>query len=257
MLENLRDRTVRDHVADEAVGREIERRFKRFLRSFKDEKGTLKYITAIKEMAAHNRESVEVDFSDLAGEGGETNICYFLPEAPAQMLKRLDAAATAVVNSIFTWYTRVTPIVSVRIKGLPVEEEIRSLRQVHLNTLIKTTGVVTVTTGILPQLSVANYNCEVCSFTIGPFIQRQEGETKPSTCPSCQSRGPFSLNVEKTVYHNYQRITIQESPNLVAAGRLPRSKDVVLLGDLCDSCKPGDVIVSHKKVLKILLMFRN
>lgn len=35
---------------------------------------------------------------------------------------------------------------------------------------------------------------------------------------------------------------MQESPNKVAAGRLPRSKDVILLGDLCDSCKPGDEI---------------
>ena len=50
----------------------------------------------------------------------------------------------------------------------------------------------------------------------------------------------------KTIYHNYQRITIQESPNLVAAGRLPRSKEVILLGDLCDSCKPGDEIVGFK-----------
>lgn len=46
-----------------------------------------------------------------------------------------------------------------------------------------------------------------------------------------------------TFYHNYQRMIIQESPNAVAAGRLPRSKEVILLGDLCDTCKPGDEIV--------------
>lgn len=46
------------------------------------------------------------------------------------------------------------------------------------------------------------------------------------------------------MYQNYQRITIQESPGKVAAGRLPRSKDAILLADLVDSCKPGDEIVS-------------
>ena len=48
----------------------------------------------------------------------------------------------------------------------------------------------------------------------------------------------------QTVYKNYQRITVQESPGKVDAGRLPRSKDVILLGDLCDICKPGDEVVS-------------
>lgn len=48
----------------------------------------------------------------------------------------------------------------------------------------------------------------------------------------------------QTVYQNYQRIKIQESPGKVAAGRLPRSKDAILLADLVDSCKPGDEIVS-------------
>ncbi|KAI6172443.1 DNA replication licensing factor MCM2 [Aphelenchoides besseyi] len=252
ILENMRDRTVQEHVNDEAVGKEIEKRFKRFLRQFKDDKGRTKYITEIKEMAAHNRESIEVDFVDLASpSAGEMNICYFLPEAPATVLKRLDNAATEVVKAMFPWYQRVTPVIAVRIKGLLIEEDIRSLRQVHLNQLIKTIGVVTVTTGILPQLTMTKYNCEVCAFIIGPFVQRQDEENKPTTCPSCQSRGPFKLNVEEvgdfysslnTIYHNYQRITIQESPNLVAAGRLPRSKDVILTGDLCDSCKPGDVI---------------
>lgn len=48
--------------------------------------------------------------------------------------------------------------------------------------------------------------------------------------------------MEQTIYSNYQRITIQESPGKVPAGRLPRSKDAILMGDLCDSCKPGDEI---------------
>jgi DNA replication licensing factor MCM2 len=67
-------------------------------------------------------------------------------------------------------------------------------------------------------------------------------ETKPGVCPECQSRGPFAINMEQTLYKNYQRITIQESPGKVPAGRLPRSKDSILLGDLCDMCRPGDEI---------------
>merc|ERR1719150_880651 len=48
--------------------------------------------------------------------------------------------------------------------------------------------------------------------------------------------------MEQTLYKNFQRITIQESPGKVPAGRLPRSKDSILLGDLCDTCRPGDEI---------------
>ena len=48
--------------------------------------------------------------------------------------------------------------------------------------------------------------------------------------------------MEQTVYQNYQRVTIQEAPGKVVAGRLPRAKDAILLGDLCDTCKPGDEI---------------
>jgi len=46
--------------------------------------------------------------------------------------------------------------------------------------------------------------------------------------------------MEQTLYRNYQKITLQESPGRIPAGRIPRSKDVILLADLCDQCKPGD-----------------
>ncbi len=50
------------------------------------------------------------------------------------------------------------------------------------------------------------------------------------------------MNSEQTIYRNYQKITIQESPGNVPAGRIPRSKECILTADLCDRCKPGDEI---------------
>jgi DNA replication licensing factor MCM2 len=55
----------------------------------------------------------------------------------------------------------------------------------------------------------------------------------------------------QTVYRNYQKMTLQESPGSVPAGRLPRHREVVLLWDLIDSAKPGEEIVRY-----LTLMFR-
>ena len=143
---------------------------------------------------------------------------------------------------MFSRYEAITKEIHVRITDLPLVEELRSLRQLHLNQLIRTSGVVTSSTGVLPQLSLIKYDCDKCSYILGPFVQTQNQETKPGVCPECQSRGPFNINMEETLYKNYQRVTMQESPGKVPAGRLPRSKDAILLGDLCDTCKPGDEI---------------
>ena len=70
-------------------------------------------------------------------------------------------------------------------------------RQLHLNQLIRTSGVVTSCTGVLPQLSMVKYNCNKCGFVLGPFCQSQNQEVKPGSCPECQSAGPFEVNMEE------------------------------------------------------------
>ncbi|KAI5709035.1 hypothetical protein M8J76_008691 [Diaphorina citri] len=132
--------------------------------------------------------------------------------------------AKDLVLSMYPSYERVATEIHVRISDLPLIEDIRTFRKIHLNQFVRTHGVVTSTTGVLPQLSVVKYDCNKCS------------------CPECQSTGPFMINMEHTLYRNYQKITIQESPGRIPAGRIPRSKDVIMLADLCDRCKPGDEI---------------
>lgn len=123
--------------------------------------------------------------------------CYvlalFLPEAPTEMLEIFDEAAKTVVLGMFPQYERISKEIHVRISELPLVEELRSLRQLHLNQLIRTSGVVTGSSGVLPQLSMIKYDCNKCNYVMGPFIQRQHHEVKPGTCPECQSQGPFEV----------------------------------------------------------------
>lgn len=85
-----------------------------------------------------------------------------------------------------------------RINDLPLIEDLRSLRHLHLRQLVRTSGVVTSSSSVLPQLSVVRYNCTKCACLLGPFVQGQTGgEVKPSMCPDCQSSGPFELNMEQ------------------------------------------------------------
>ncbi|XP_071015447.1 DNA replication licensing factor MCM2 [Oncorhynchus clarkii lewisi] len=239
-LEDMKGHSVREWVVMAAPRLEIYHRFKNFLRTHVDENGHNVFKEKISDMCKENKESLVVNYEDLAAR--EHVLAYFLPEAPTEMLKIFDEAAKEVVLAMYPKYDRIAHEIHVRICNLPLVEELRSLRQLHLNQLIRTSGVVTCCTGVLPQLGMVKYNCNKCNFILGPFFQSQNQEVKPGSCPECQSFGPFDINMELTVYQNYQRITIQESPGKIAAGRLPRSKDAILLADLVDQCKPGDEI---------------
>lgn len=56
------------------------------------------------------------------------------------------------------------------------------------------------------------------------------------------SNGPFSIDQINTLYNDHQSIIIQESPNQVPPGRIPRYIEVYLVRDLINCCKPGDEV---------------
>lgn len=70
-------------------------------------------------------------------------------------------------------------------------------RQIHLNTIIRIGGVVTRRSGVFPQLQQVKYDCNKCGTILGPFFQNSYSEVKVGSCPECQSKGPFTVNVEQ------------------------------------------------------------
>ncbi|CAF9938746.1 MAG: MCM DNA helicase complex subunit [Alectoria fallacina] len=239
-LQDVKASSLTDWVALPAVYRSIFREFKSFLTEYTDDNGTSVYGTRVRTLGEVNAESLEVSYDHLSA--SKAILAYFLANAPAEVLKIFDQVAMDVTLLHYPDYERIHSEIHVRISDLPVHYTLRQLRQTHLNCLVRVTGVVTRRTGVFPQLKYVRFDCTKCGITLGPFQQESNVEVRISYCQNCQSRGPFTLNSEKTIYRNYQKLTLQESPGTVPAGRLPRHREVILLWDLIDSAKPGEEI---------------
>ncbi|KAH6682929.1 putative DNA replication licensing factor mcm2 [Halenospora varia] len=239
-LQDVKASSLVEWVAQPAVQRTIKREFKAFLTEYTDENGVSVYGSRIRTLGEVNAESLEVSYDHLSS--SKAILAYFLANAPGEMLKLFDEVAMEVTLLNYPDYERIHSEIHVRISDLPVHYTLRQLRQTHLNCLVRVSGVVTRRSGVFPQLKYVMFDCGKCHQRLGPFQQESNVEVKISYCQNCQSRGPFNLNSEKTVYRNYQKLTLQESPGTVPAGRLPRHREVILLWDLIDRAKPGEEI---------------
>ncbi|OLL26619.1 DNA replication licensing factor mcm2 [Neolecta irregularis DAH-3] len=232
--------TIAEWISVDSVRRVIGREFKNFLLEYIDENGTSIYGNRIKTLGEVNSESLEIDYEHLAE--SKAILAYFLVNSPAEIFKIFDVVALEATLLHYPDYERIHSEIHVRVTSLPTVYSLRELRQKHLNCLVRITGVVTRRTGVFPQLKYVKFDCMKCGAVLGPFYQDSSLEVKVSFCHNCQSRGPFVVNAEKTVYRNYQKMTLQESPGTVPAGRLPRHREIILLWDLIDSAKPGDEV---------------
>lgn len=239
-LQDVKASSLTDWVSQPAVQRTIKREFKAFLTEYTDESGSSVYGNRIRTLGEINAETLEVSYDHLSS--SKAILAYFLANAPQEMLVLFDQVAMEVVLLHYPDYERIHSDIHVRIFDLPVHYTLRQLRQSHLNCLVRVSGVVTRRTGVFPQLNYVKFDCTKCGITLGPFQQESNVEVKIKYCQNCQSRGPFTINSEKTIYRNYQKLTLQESPGTVPAGRLPRTREVILLWDLIDKAKPGEEI---------------
>jgi DNA replication licensing factor MCM2 len=233
--------SVADWLAQDAPRRVVKNRIFNFLMSFTVNEKRF-YVERVQMMKGDNRQSFTVSYVHL-GEVYESILAIWLADVPEIMLELIDEAANHMVyHKICPGYGTVHKAVRVRIADLPLCDPIRDFRQVHRDVLVRVEGVVIRRSPVYPQLQAVRYDCAKCSFIIGPVMQRTDREVKVNQCPSCQSKGPFSVNMAMTEYRNHQTIVLQESPGKVPPGRLPRSVEVVLTNDIIDIAKPGEEV---------------
>ena len=226
-------------IGEKSTVQYIVHTFKKFLLEFKDERRVKVYEQRIHEMCSNNRMSLDVTFTHLTKEC--PTLAFWVFEAPGLILKHLNEVVYRLACKYYAGYQLIQQEVFVKIVDFPLKEELRELRTEHLNTLIKIEGVVTKRHPVCSQLKQVYYICK-CGDRKGPLFVSEGVTMNIGSCPRCHAKPPFHIDQEETKYRNFQRLTVQESPSSVPPGRVPRHKDVVVLGDNIDVARPGDEV---------------
>merc|ERR1719253_1770441 len=221
----------------------IKRCFQQFLIKFvADGQPAPKYPDLLNKMSEEFHKHLDVSFVHL--QQWSPNLALWISEEPAKILPILNETLLSEAERKFETYRLIRATdeneLRVAIHSFPLGEPIRELCTKHLNKLVNVTGVVTKRSVVSNQVKRLYLRCAKCNFPSGPFDVQEEKDLKPGSCIECQSKGPWRVDRQKTLYRNHQKVTLQESPSSVEPGKMPRSKEVILTGDMVDSVRPGD-----------------
>jgi replicative DNA helicase Mcm len=199
-----------------------------------------KYRERISGMAVSGTKSFVVDFDELLA--AEPKLAQQLMEKPDDYLEYANRAAKAQLQIEEPEYAEEIVNVTVRFRGLPEATPLRILGSKHIGKFVMLEGIVVRASPARPMVMEAAFKCKWCGAMSsvtqsGPFL------TAPSACsaPECRRKSSFDFVQEESTFIDSQDVRIQERPEDLPPGQLPRWLDIKLLQrDLVDAARPGD-----------------
>lgn len=118
---------------------------------------------------------------------------------------------------------------------------LRSIRASKLGKMILVNGIVTRIGDVKPELKIATFLCDSCAKEQYQKIDSLDF-TPLQKCESKGCRGQLELQIPHSKFTKFQEIVIQETPEEVPIGSIPRTIKVYARGELVQLCSPGDRI---------------
>ncbi len=213
-------------------------RFQDFLRTFQTPTGENRYRRKLAQMAITAAKSLVVDFEDLLT--FDSPLAKDLVEKPDEYLIYANKAVWAQMKIEDPEYAEQTKAFFARFRKFPDKTQMRRLGSALMSRMVVVDGIVVRSTPVKPLVTRAAFKCRRCgNMTVveqAGFVVRGVG-----ICPNCRSaKASFEFVADKSSFVDFQEVRIQERPEDLPPGQLPRSIDVRLLEDLVDVARPGD-----------------
>ena len=121
---------------------------------------------------------------------------------------------------------------------------LRNVRSKSMGHLVTIIGMIVRSSEVKPSLVVAAYACDACGVEVYQVIQNKREFMPQRTCPSPNCKQPDTLHLQTRAskFLKFQELKLQELPNQVPMGHIPRSLSVYCRGELTRIALPGDVV---------------
>lgn len=213
-----------------------EERFQEFLSTFQTEKEEHKYRKRLGQLSGSGQRHIVVDFEDLISFDSE--LAKLLIDRPDEYLPYIERSAWAQLKIEDPEYAELTKRVRVRFRKLPERYSLRRIGAEHLGKLLLLDGIIVRATPVKPLVTRAAFQCRKCN-SITYVEQVGLLMREASVCGRCRSE-ILDFSEKHSSFINTQEFRIQERPEDLPPGQLPRAVDVKLHEDLVDIARPGD-----------------
>ena len=237
------------------------KRFKEFFRKFHDESNQYTYRDQLKRHYTVHDYWVEVEIEDLSS--FDEQLADSLIKLPAEYLPLFEEAATDMADEL----TRPRPPEDEAVQQVQVTLEwqanplqIRQLKSTQMSRLVRVPGIIVNCSGIRSKATNITIRCQGCHNTVPniPVKPGFEGYSLPRTCPSNAVSGrdkcpvdPFIIVPDKCRCVDYQLLKLQESPDAVPTGEMPRHMQA-----FCDRYLTERVVPGNKVILLAIFSIR-
>jgi replicative DNA helicase Mcm len=212
-----------------------------------------RYRQRISQMAVGGRTSIIIDFEDLLA--FDQRLAEELLERPDEYLRHANNAAydqLRIEDPEFAEKLEAETIAA-RVVKLLEPAKLRKLGSDHIGRLVMVEGIVVRSTPVRPMVMQAAFKCKRCG-EITPVNQTGQFVKAPFACsnPSCAAKGPFDFVQEESSFIDSQDLRLQERPEDLPPGQLPRTLNAKLVGsEIVDVARPGD----HVSIVGVVRAF--
>jgi replicative DNA helicase Mcm len=178
-----------------------------------------------------------VDYEDLIHYN--TDLAESLLKDPDKALKECKSAAFEVLSTENPGYAaEIRRSLTVRLRGVTDRVNLRKVDTTHLDKMIAFAGMLVRTSELRPLLVDAAFVCPDGHTT--RVVQEGPSIKKPAKCEGCNETRNFELDQKDSSFIDSQILRVQELPEELPPGQLPRFFDIDVEGDIVNTARPGD-----------------
>ncbi len=197
------------------------------------------YMRLLAEIRESQTYNINIDCKNLYNFVPTRRLYEQLVRYPQEIVPIMDLVVHQEYTTLFGQDALQNTRIQVRTFNLLETKTMRDLNPQDIDQMVSVKGMITRTSGVIPDIKMGFFKCTACGNTAEVMIDRGKIQ-EPDTCTACQAKRSMSLVHNRCWFADKQMIKLQEAPENIAEGETPTTVTLYSFDDLVDVGRPGD-----------------